>query len=483
MRDPVEPHMSMSKSVSKSASMSVSAIDTISGRGSIYEVGGAVRDRLLELSGAEADIDYLVCGIPMDELIALLRKTGRVDVVGKSFGVIKYTEFSKDANGNKTSQTFDIALPRREVSTGAGHKDFTVDFDPSIPIEVDLRRRDFTINAMAESLPDRMLIDPYSGRDDLEARILRIVAPDSFVEDPLRMLRGVQFAARFNLTPEPETLRSMRENAHLITTISPERISEELNKLLVQAEKPSLGFHLMQETGLLEHVIPELVPAVGCDQPGPYHRWDVFEHTLHVIDAAPQRLRLRLACLFHDIEKPAAKRVIPLEERDGPDAKGATFYGHDDFGAKTAKKIMKRLRYSNELIEQVALLVGKHMFTTAVTPKGLRRLVRKVGVDLIYDLLDLRRADVTGQGMGGSTDDVDEFERDIREELERKPPFSRGDLAINGHDIMREFNLEPGPLLGRTIDHLMDRVLDNPDDNTPDCLRGFVREFLSESGE
>lgn len=461
----------------------MSAIDTIAARGAIYEVGGAVRDRLLELERGGADIDYLVCGIPMDELIGLLRKTGRVDVVGKSFGVIKYTEFSKDLDGNKISRTFDIALPRRDVSTGAGHKDFTVDFDPSIPIEDDLRRRDFTINAMAESLPDRTLIDPYGGQADLEKRILRIVAPDSFVEDPLRMLRGVQFAARFSLTPEPETLRSLIENAQLIKTISPERIAEELNKLLTRAGKPSVGFRLMQETGLLEYVIPELVPAVGCDQPGPYHRWDVFEHTLQVIDAAPKRLRIRLACLFHDIEKPGAKRVIPLADREGPESKGATFYGHEAFGARTAKKIMKRLRYSNELTEQVSLLVDKHMFTTAVTPKGLRRLVRKVGVDLIFDLLDLRRADVTGQGMGGSTDDVDEFEREIREELERKPPFSRGDLAINGHDIMREFKLEPGPLLGQTIDHLMEKVLDNPEDNTPDRLRESVREFLAESGE
>ncbi len=454
--------------------ISDSAIEAISSAGSIYEVGGVVRDRMLNIVNPEADKDYLVCGVPIDDLIKILRKTGRVDVVGKSFGVIKYTEFGKGADGEKVSRTFDIALPRVEKSTGSGHKDFEVDFDPSISIEDDLRRRDFTVNAMAESLPDRELIDPYGGREDLEKRVLRIVTEDSFVEDPLRMLRGVQFAARFEMELSPETLESMRENAALIKTISAERVAEELNKLLVRSARPSIGFRLMRDTGLLQYVIPEMVASVDCDQPGPYHRWDVFEHTLHVIDAAPRKLRLRLACLFHDIEKPRAKRVIPLADRDGPDSKGATFYGHESLGANTAKRIMKRLRYSRELTDEVSLLVDKHMFPTAVTPKGLRRLVRKVGVDLIFDLLDLRRADVAGQDMGGKTDDVDEFEREIREELERKPPFSRGDLAIDGEYIMREFEMTPGPKLGQVIDDLMEKVLDNPEDNTVERLREFV---------
>ncbi len=467
--------------------ISALALEAIEAVGSIYEVGGAVRDRLLGIVNPLADKDYLVCGVPINDLIKILRKTGRVDVVGKSFGVIKYTEFSKDSEGLKVSRTFDIALPRVEKSTGSGHKEFEVDFDPLIPIEDDLYRRDFTINAMAESVRDKVLIDPYGGKADLEKRLLRIVAPDSFSEDPLRMLRAVQFAARFEFEIEPETLRSMEKNAALIKTISAERISEELNKLLIRSERPSIGLRLMRETGLLGYVFPEMIATVDCDQPGPYHRWDVFEHTLHVIDAAPQKLRIRLACLFHDIEKPRAKQVIPEEKRDGPNSKAATFYGHEALGSRTAKRIMKRLRYSRELTEEVSLLVDKHMFTTDVTPRGLRRLVRKLGVELIFDLLDLRRADVVGQGMDGTTDDVDVFEREIREELDRKPPFSRGDLALDGHDIMKEFNLEAGPTLGLAIDHLMEKVLDNPDDNTPERLREFVAEFLqnnpAKSGE
>ncbi|MCH7878971.1 MAG: HD domain-containing protein [candidate division Zixibacteria bacterium] len=457
-----------------STHISEKAIKAISKLGKLYEVGGAVRDDLLGLPDAGYDRDYLVTGVKIDDLIGALEKTGRVDVVGKSFGVIKYTEFSK-ANGESVSNTFDIALPRVETSHGHGHKEFTVEYDPDIPIEEDLGRRDFTVNAMARSVTVGEVIDPYGGREDLKNYTLRMVAPNSFAEDPLRMLRGAQFAARFDLIIEGDTWSAMRENAELVKTISAERIAEELNKLLTKARRPSAGFRIMRETGLLEHILPELMPSVGCDQPGGYHRWNVFEHTLRVLDAAPvtdTSLRLRLACLFHDIEKPQCKREV-----EG----GVTFYGHETLGAQTAARAMKRLRYSHELTAEVSTLVERHMFTTDVTDKGLRRLVRKVGVDLIFDLLELRRADVIGQGMGGSTDDVDVFEAEIRAELERKPPFGRSDLALNGSDLMRLFDLPPGPFLGDILDHLLEMVLDNPDDNTPDRLTAIAREFLEKS--
>ena len=246
-------------------------------------------------------------------------------------------------------------------------------------------------------------------------------------------------------------------------------MAEELNKLLLRAERPSIGFHLMQETGLLKEIMPEFEETVGVDQPGGYHKYNVFEHTLHTIDAAPPRLHLRLAALFHDITKPRAKRLV-----EG----GATFYGHEKTGARVAAKVMKRLRYSNDLIADVCTLVERHMFTTAVTDKGMRRLIRRVGQDLIFDLLDIRRADVRAQGMGGKTDDVDEFEQQIKEELDRKPPFSLKDLAIDGEDIMREFGLEESPLIGRVLNHLMDKVLDRPEDNTPEKLNKYAGLFL-----
>jgi len=444
--------------------LSRETIDHILENGRIFEVGGVVRDRMLFDKPPVKDRDYLVTGIPFSELSTILRRHGKVDLVGQSFGVIKFTQFSKGK-----PHTFDIALPRREHSTGVGHKDFEVAFDPGLSVQDDLHRRDFTVNAMAVALDNNELIDPLGGQVDLSQRCLRMVYPKSFEDDPLRMLRAIQFAARFEFLIEPNTFAALRRNSGLIATVSPERIAEELGKLVGLSRRPSEGFRLMQATCLLKEIIPELEATVGVDQPGGYHAYDVFEHTLRTIDACPPRLRLRLAALFHDIRKPQAKRVTDT---------GATFYGHEVTGARTAQKVLRRLRFSNELIDDVHILVHKHMFTTDVSDKGLRRLIRRVGVERIFDLLDLRRADVIGQGMGGTTEDVDQLEADIRAELDRKPPFCRSDLAINGADVMKIFDLVPGPDVGRILDHLMEAVLDDPADNRRDRLEEIARYFF-----
>jgi putative nucleotidyltransferase with HDIG domain len=421
--------------------LSQQAVTDILKKGNIYEVGGAVRDRLLKRTVGAEDRDYLVCGIPYNELSAILKMHGRVDLVGRSFGVIKFTQKKNDRK-----YVFDISLPRKEYSFGSGHRDFEVSFDPDLNIEEDLARRDFTINAMAFSLDSEELIDPLNGRVDLDKRQIRMVSEQAFLEDPLRMMRAVQFAARLDFEVEENTIKALKENATLIKTVSVERIAEEFNKLLVRAKKPSYGFRLMQETGLLKEVLPELEECVEVEQPGGYHKYDVFEHSLYTIDAAPARLVVRMAALFHDISKPQTRRLVD---------KGATFYSHEKIGAKSTERIMKRLRYSREMAKQVSCLVDNHMFTTAVTDKGLRRLIKRVGKELIFDLLDLRRADVIAQGMGGKTDDVDQFEQDIRDEFDRQPPFGLGDLAIDGKDIMNMFKLEQSPKIGEVLSFLI----------------------------
>ncbi len=445
--------------------LSEETVKNILSKGRIFEVGGAVRDRFLE-NVTVKDRDYLVTGVPYDELSNILKQYGRVDLVGKSFGVIKFTQYSANL-----PHTFDISLPRREHSTGEGHKDFAVDFDPTLPVEEDLVRRDFTINAMALALDNNELIDPLNGMDDLKKRILRMTSEDSFIDDPLRMMRAVQFSARFNLTIEPHTLDAMERHAARINTVSSERIADELNKLM-HAEKPSDGFRLMQRVGLLKEILPELEECVGVEQPGGYHKYDVFEHTLHAIDAAPPRLRLRMAALFHDITKPRHRRLVE---------NGATFYGHEISSAKIARKALSRLRYPKDFINEVSVLVERHMFTTDVGDKGLRRLIRKVGIDLVFDLLELRRIDVEAQGMGGTTEDVDEFEAAIREELSKKPPFGYSDLALHGSDIMRILNLKQGPAVGKVLEHLMEAVLDDPSQNTADRLEQIAREYYSQN--
>jgi tRNA nucleotidyltransferase (CCA-adding enzyme) len=225
----------------------------------------------------------------------------------------------------------------------------------------------------------------------------------------------------------------------------------------------------MVETGMLDVLLPELRAAVGCEQPGPYHAFDVWEHSLRTVDACPARPALRWAALLHDVEKPSTKEVS-----DGK----VTFYNHERLGAHTARSILSRLRYGRDLTEHVAVLIERHLFNTDMGDKGLRRLIRAVGPDRMADLLDLRRADVVAQGTGGRTDDVDEFERRFRAELAAQPPFTRSDLAVDGHDLMVNLDLTPGPRLGEVLDFLLERVLDEPNKNDRDTLLAWAREYL-----
>ncbi len=430
-------------------------------KGKIYEVGGTVRDFFIFGKESE-EKDYQVSQIPMDELISLLAKFGRVELVGKTFGVIKFTP-----KGHK--KTYDVALPRKEFSTGVGHKDFQVTFDHNLKIEEDLSRRDFTINAMARDLSSEQIIDPFEGRKDIQRKIIRMISPQAFLEDPLRMLRGIGFSARFEFEIEEKTFQAMQSNSKLITSVSPERIQDELNKLLLRAKKPSLGFRLMHKSGILKEILPELENCVGVDQPGPFHKYDVFEHTLYTVDNAPQNLIIRLSALFHDICKPQTKVVTE---------DGATFYGHEKFGSELVEKILGRLRYSNEIISAVTLMVSKHMFTTSVTDKGLRRLITKTE-GRIFDLLELRKADIIAQGRGDAgVADIVEFEQRVREELERKPPFSVRDLKVNGNDLMKKFKLSPGPVIGKILNHLLEKVLDEPKFNEKKKLLKEAGDFL-----
>ena len=235
--------------------------------GRVYTVGGTVRDELL--GHARKDLDLLVTGLPQQTLIRCLRSYGRVQLTGRAFGVIKFLPRQWEG------PPIDVALPRTEVSTGVGHRDFEVTFDHTLPIDVDLGRRDFTINAMATDLADGRLLDPFGGAHDLTQRLLRQVSDAAFPEDPLRMLRGVQLATRFGLEVEPRTRQAMCDHAAAITTVAPERIAEELRKLF-QAPAPSHGFRLMHDVGLLRHVLPEIddllgvsIPALQCDSETP----------------------------------------------------------------------------------------------------------------------------------------------------------------------------------------------------------------------
>ncbi|MBI4727116.1 HDIG domain-containing protein [candidate division TA06 bacterium] len=466
--------------------MPANIIQAINSFGRLYEVGGAVRDRIrhsLDSSGnidperfsqyQPVEADYLVAGIPMDQLARLLKQFGRVELVGRSFGVIKF----KVQNENCKLQTFDIALPRKEQSIGPGHKDFAIEYDPGIPIELDLGRRDFAVNAIALRIQNSKfkilnseLLDPYDGLQDIKNKLIRMVSKNTFAEDPLRMLRACQFAARLRFSIEQDTFKAIKKNAGLISTVSPERVQQELNKMLL-SDQPSVGFWLMQRSGLLKILLPELEQGADVSQPGGCHRYKVFEHSIKSSDFAPKTLELRLTALLHDVAKPRCREVF-----EG----GAHFYGHDKLGAKMAGEILSRLKYSNQVIERVTGLIGRHMFAVPETGKGLRRLISKAGIDGLDDLIALRRADIMAQGMKGDTEYLKAFKQAVKEELDKKPAFSIKDLKIDGNDLMKELGLGPGPKLGRILKQLFELALENPKNNHKTLLLKEARRLAAQ---
>jgi tRNA nucleotidyltransferase (CCA-adding enzyme) len=344
-----------------------------------------------------------------------------------------------------------------------------------------LRRRDFTVNAIALRITNNELrtsepelVDPCDGMRDLKDGVIRMVAPDAFAEDPLRMLRACQFAARFEFALERGTFEAIKKNSALIGTVAAERIQQELTKMLTKAGQPSIGLWLMQRTGLLAQLIPELEAGVGITQPGGFHRYDVFQHSIRTVDHVPREkgLALRLAALLHDVAKPGCRQ---------PDGAGVHFYGHDREGGTVARSVLERLRYSRDLADRVALLVRRHMFAYPETEKGLRRLIAKTGREGLYDLIDLRRADILAQGRtpDKATGLLDTFEQAATGELNNNPPFSLRDLAIDGNDLMREFGLKPGPEIGRVLDRLLEQVLEHPAKNAREQLLDEAASFLA----
>lgn len=441
--------------------------------GEVYEVGGPVRDRLLKRHTKDHDI--LVRKLPFKKIRDILKSYGDVFLVGKSFGILKFR--SRDM----PEVEYDIALPRKERSTGLGHRDFEISFDPDLSIEEDLKRRDFTVNAMAFEYASGHLIDPFGGLADLSKHILRQVQDNSFLEDPLRLMRAVQFAARLNLKIEEQTLKTMQENASLIETISPERITMEIAKLL-SAKKPSIGFCIMRDTGLLQYVFPELKKTVGVKQGQKLENDDVFTHTMRVLDATGHDdaipnagdLELMLAALFHDVGKPTTKRV----DKEKP---GITFYGHHLVSRRIAEKRMRSLKMTTMGIhpKNVTKLIEHHMFQAKAffTDKAIRRFIRTMGEDLILKLVDLRIADNRGGKYPEGIRGVLRLRRRIEEELASKPAISISDLTLNGHDLM-DLGIPEGPEIGHILRNLLEVVIDDPEKNKKEILMGIVRDTL-----
>ncbi|MFJ5883110.1 CCA tRNA nucleotidyltransferase [Kitasatospora cineracea] len=418
-------------------------------------VGGSVRDALLGRLGN--DLDFTTDARPQQILKLVKGWADAVWDVGIAFGTVGARKDTADGSflieiTTYRSEAYDRTSRKPEVSYGDS-------------IEQDLVRRDFTVNAMAVDLPGRQFVDPHRGLDDLEARVLRTPATpeESFSDDPLRMMRAARFAAQLDFEPAPEVVAAMTAMAERITIVSAERVQAELNKLLL-AEHPVKGLRLLVDTGLADFVLPEL-PALRLESDEHHRHKDVYEHSLTVLEQAialeteGPDLVLRLAALLHDIGKPRTRRF----ESDGR----VSFHHHEVVGAKMTRKRMRELKYSNELVNEVAKLVELHLRFHGYgggewTDSAVRRYVTDAG-PLLSRLHKLTRSDCTTRNkrkaaaLARTYDSLEEriTALQAQEELDAIRP------ALDGNEIMELLGLRPGPAVGRAYKHLLELRLEH----------------------
>jgi tRNA nucleotidyltransferase/poly(A) polymerase len=441
--------------------------------GELFRVGGHVRDSLLDPTADPPDTDFLVRGIPPDRLEALLGEHGHLVLVGKSFGVYRFTPTGSD-------EAVEIGFPRLERSTGPGHRDFEVQWDWRLSVEADLERRDFTINAMAENVQTGERIDPLDGERDLRARMLRAVFPEAFVEDPLRVLRGIRFVAQFGLEVETVTRERMHEGTPMLSTVSAERVQDEFSKLLTRCEKPSVAFELAHKTGALQVLLPELDRCAGVEQ-NEYHPDDVFVHSLKTCDCAPRdNLAVRWAALLHDVGKVDARTVV-TDER----GLRVVFYGHEKGSAVATSDVLGRLRYPKVFVDKCRRLVEHHMYNYLPEWKDatVRRFMRTLGEDNLDDMFLLREADCRSRDLLSEIDNVADLRDRVAREIDARHTLRLADLAVDGSDVIAACGVEPGPSVGAILDYLLDRVIDEPKLNDRKRLLEIARKWKDHGGE
>ncbi|MEU6392453.1 CCA tRNA nucleotidyltransferase [Streptomyces sp. NPDC046939] len=426
---------------------------------SLALVGGSVRDALLGRLGN--DLDFTTDARPEDVLKIVRPWADAVWEVGIAFGTVGC---QKDARVGDVEQSFQIEVTtyRSEAYDRTSRKP-EVSYGDSI--EEDLVRRDFTVNAMAVALPEKDFIDPHGGLEDLAARVLRTpgTPQDSFSDDPLRMMRAARFAAQLDFEVDPDVVAAMKAMAGRIEIVSAERVRDELNKLLLSAH-PRKGLTLLVDTGLADHVLPEL-PALRLERDEHHRHKDVYDHSLIVLEQAMALetdgpdLTLRLAALLHDIGKPRTRRFEP----DGR----VSFHHHEVVGAKMTKKRMTALKYSNELVKDVTRLVELHLRfhgygTGEWTDSAVRRYVRDAG-PLLERLHKLTRSDCTtrnkrkANALSRAYDGLEE--RIARLQEQEELDSIRPDL--DGNQIMEILGVRPGPVIGQAYKFLLELRLEN----------------------
>lgn len=420
-----------------------------------YVVGGALRDALLGEKPQDWDITTDALPEQVEEIFPHTIPTG------KEFGTITVL-----CEGSPV----EVTTMRQETGYSDHRHPDSVRFTDDI--NLDLSRRDFTINAMAYAPITQRFVDPYRGRAHLRRRLLVCVGEpvDRFREDPLRMLRLIRFQGVLGFAPDKRTARSIMPE--LIRLVSPERIGQELAKLL-------LGTHLMPAfelfylSGLLQEIIPELAACAGVSQ-GERHPFDVLGHSIMAAQYAPTEPHLRWAALLHDVGKPVALSA----------SHGANFHGHEELGAQIAEQALRRLRYSNHLIAKVVHLIRHHMYPMQpdMSDRAVRRMLATVGREHIYDLIALRQADIAGMYHNPvqALRFVEGVKSRVKEVLSHDAPLTSSQLAVDGHDLMQELGIAPGPTVGRLLQQLLELVIDNPGRNNRDELLAAARKFLAQ---
>lgn len=419
-----------------------------------YIVGGCVRDKLLSIE--PHDYDITTSAKPNE--IKNVFSDCKTILVGEEFGTVGILL-------NKV--LYEVTTFRIDGNYINNRKPEKVIFSDNL--KEDLKRRDFTINAMAMDI-DGKLYDPFFGKKDLQEKIIRAVGDpnERIKEDALRMMRAIRFAGRFDFYIEENLFDAIGQNASLLKKIAPERIFDEFSKMIT-SEKPSYYLLLLEESGVLDVIFPELKRTVGFAQFSPYHDKTLFDHLICVMDYVRPDLSLRLAALFHDISKVDTLSI-------GEDGRGH-FYGHEILGAELVEEILKKYRLPNKTIEKVKILILDHMKVhSEMSDKALRRQIKRVGRENILDLYDLLIADCKATRIDRDASFIINRKNRVKELLDEKEMKTEKFLEINGNDI-KSLGFSEGKIIGEILRELESLVLEDPEKNN----RAYLIEYIEKN--